>query len=629
MLLRTKNSKTAQGPKTPFSPLSAPIAVALTQALKSNEDIFSDSLIEALEKTQKCVVALDRGEPVLITSGSAVNYSIPLESNEFFALVAKAARAAGIKGLLRSDIKKAIEAVALSATIDGQEVDVALYNERLDEDNPSEGVVLNMNSTDGKALVLSEGEVRTIDEATGITFRHAPTNGSLSYDNTPYDGESVVSSLKQMFSNLNDNQFALIMAYAGFILSHPRANGLTFPILYLHGNAGTGKTTIARLLTKLLGLGEDTVKAQPKDGRDLVATVSNNYLMCFDNCGGINDKLANALCSIATGGTVDDRKLYTNTDVVATRLHQPLIMTAISFPKQHDLCTRSLFVKAGKPKVVYGSDIEIYRKLDQILPQVQAWLLDTTSKAMSYIGSVQTISNHRAGDFNLFLAAFERAIGIEDQSVQQYVNKTQEKALNQQVVEHDEFLASIVNVVQQHKQFSGGPTEVHKMLMSAILVGMRRLPRNWPQNASALTGKLNRIKDQLAKQGVEILSGGTRGTNGRKLTLRVMDAAAVVAVPETVSEQPDLEVSVPSIDVAPVVESSEPIVKPARENYYVEELPEIDDSELMGDFEPLDDEAMNALMEEYEESESKLDATLGWPQMSQEETDAATSAFLG
>ncbi|MHC5791911.1 hypothetical protein ACYT6H_09985, partial [Streptococcus pyogenes] len=83
----------------------------------------------------------------LITSGSAVNYSIPLESNEFFALVAKAARAAGIKGLLRSDIKKAIEAVALSATIDGQEVDVALYNERLDEDNPSEGVVLNMNST--------------------------------------------------------------------------------------------------------------------------------------------------------------------------------------------------------------------------------------------------------------------------------------------------------------------------------------------------------------------------------------------------------------------------------------------------------------------------------------------------
>ncbi|HAS3027328.1 TPA: hypothetical protein ACQJO5_001928 [Vibrio parahaemolyticus] len=600
----------------------------MTQALKSNEDIFSDSLIEALEKTQKCIVALDRGEPVLITSGSAVNYSIPLESNEFFALVAKAARAAGIKGLLRSDIKKAIEAVALSATIDGQEVDVALYNERLDEDNPSEGVVLNMNSTDGKALVLSEGEVRTIDEATGITFRHAPTNGSLSYDNTPYDGESVVSSLKQMFSNLNDNQFALIMAYAGFILSHPRANGLTFPILYLHGNAGTGKTTIARLLTKLLGLGEDTVKAQPKDGRDLVATVSNNYLMCFDNCGGINDKLANALCSIATGGTVDDRKLYTNTDVVATRLHQPLIMTAISFPKQHDLCTRSLFVKAGKPKVVYGSDIEIYRKLDQILPQVQAWLLDTTSKAMSYIGSVQTISNHRAGDFNLFLAAFERAIGIEDQSVQQYVNKTQEKALNQQVVEHDEFLASIVNVVQQHKQFSGGPTEVHKMLMSAILVGMRRLPRNWPQNASALTGKLNRIKDQLAKQGVEILSGGTRGTNGRKLTLRVMDAA-VVAAPETVSDQPDLEASVPSIDVAPIVESSEPIVKPARENYYVEELPEIDDSELMGDFEPLDDDAMNALMEEYEESEPKLDATPDWSQMSQEETDAATADFLG
>ncbi|UIJ40441.1 hypothetical protein LWM38_12060 [Vibrio kanaloae] len=629
MKLRTKNSETEQGPKTPFSPLASPIAVALTQALKHNEDYLSDSLIEALEKTPNCMVALDAGEPIFITSGDAVNYSIPLESNEFFALVAKVARSAGIKGLQRSDIKKAIESLALSATLDAPAVDVSLYNERLDEDDPSLGVVLNMNSIDGKALVLADGEVRTTEEQTGITFRYAPKNGSLAYKQQPINHEEVVYELKRMFSNLDDAQFSSVMAYAGFILSHPRTNGLTFPILYIHGSAGTGKTTIARLLTKLLGLGDDTVKAQPKDGRDLVATVAQNYMICFDNCGGINDKLANAMCSIATGGTVDDRKLYTNTEIVATRFHQPMIMTSISFPKQYDLSTRALFTKAGKPKVVYSSDTEIYRKLDDMLPHAQAWLLDVTAKAMTYLPEVNPISNHRASDFNTFLAGFEKALGINDQSVQQYVNTAQEEALNQQVVEHDELLASVVSVVKQHGCFAGGPSEVHRMLMNSILGSMRRLPRNWPQNASSLTNRLNRIKDSLEKHGVEVISGGPRGTHGRKLTLRKIEAVEVVAptlAPEPMAEEALIaDLVQEELVMEGLSETAEPVVEMESSSLDLDlDLNDVQHEEIKY-LNPADEAELDELMLE----DIELNTAPTYREMTQAESDAALSDFLG
>tara|TARA_Y100000588_G_C14266440_1_gene930142 strand:+ start:2394 stop:4295 length:1902 start_codon:yes stop_codon:yes gene_type:complete len=629
--VRTKKSNAGHGKNTPFNQLEHPLAIAVTQGLKKYEGSLGDSLIDALNDIPNGVVALDNGTPVLIAEGDSTNYSTSLNGPFSKAIVAKAARKSGLIGLTMKDIDRALDIVSLEASLEAQEVDVNLYNAHLHADDPSQGVVISTNSSDGRSMLLADGKVTMTGKHTGITFRYAPNNGGLQYTEDR-DDEEVATKLQKLFSNINYEQFVSIMAYAGFILAHPRVNGLTYPILYLHGNAGSGKTTVARLVAMLLGLGETKVKTQPKDVRDLIATAAHNYMLCFDNCGRLSDELANAMCSVATGGTVDGRKLYTNIDLVETLLHQPMILTAIKFAKQYDLCTRAVFIKADKPRIKYASDTEIFQKLNAMLPEAQSWLLSTTAKAMTLMGEVEPIAKYRGGDYNTWLAAFEKALGVDDQSVQKCVNQAQDEALNMQALEHDELLASIITVVQQQKYFVGGPTQVHKMLHSSILNEMRRLPRNWPQNASALTNKLNRMKEQLLKHGVEVISGGTRGTNGRKLTLRAVDAAEVVAVPETALELPGTIVSTSSMDIVPSVESAEPMVmvEPAQENYYVEELPESDEDEQQREVEVFNDEEMDALMEQYDEVSSFMNtAPDDWSQMSQEETDAATADFLG
>ncbi|MEZ9747196.1 hypothetical protein AB4320_21180 [Vibrio splendidus] len=609
--IRTKKGKAKAGPKTPFQQVESHFAVMLTQALKENDGKLGDSLAQAMQNVPNAAVALDNSTPVLVVEDGTTNYSTSLNGQISQAVVAKAARASGVKGLTVKSVEKALETVSLDAVLEGAEADVNIFNAYIDVGDRSKGVAIDARSSDGRGLVMSGGEVLLSDQKTDITFRYAPNNGDLQY--TPdWEKEDIPSQLQELFSNLSYEQFILIVAYAGFILSHPRADGLTFPILYLHGNAGSGKTTVARLIAMLLGLNGTKVKTQPKDIRDLIATASHNYMLCFDNCGRMSDDLANAMCSVATGGTVDGRKLYTNVDLVETLLLQPMILTAIKFPKQYDLCTRSIFIKAGVPQITYASDTEIYQKLSSILPQAQSWLLSMTAKAMVVMDDVESIAKFRGGDFNTFLAAFETVLGITDQSVQKYVNKAQEEALNMQALEHDELLASIISIVHQHNSFSGGPTAVHKMLHTAIMSDMRRLPSNWPQNASALSTKLNRMKEQLEKHGIEVISGGARGTHGRKLTLRAIDKAQNVE------------------GATPVASLSEPVLIGAEQhNNFVEELPEPILPDIGADFDPLDDSEMDRLMEEYEHEASKFDSAPKWHEMTQAESDAATSAFLG
>ncbi len=616
--IRTKKGKNKTGPKTPFQRVENHLAVMLTQALKENEGKLGDSLAQAMQNLPNAAVALDNSTPVLVVDGGTTNYSTSLNGQISQAVVAKAARAAGVKGLTVKSVEKALETVSLDAVLEGADADVNIFNAYIDVDNKSKGVALDARSSDGRGLVLAGGEVLLSDKETDITFRYAPNNGHLQYV-SGWEQQDIPSKLQELFSNLSYGQFVAIMAYAGFILSHPRADGLTYPILYLHGNAGSGKTTVARLVAMLLGLNGTKVKTQPKDIRDLIATASHNYMLCFDNCGRISDELANGMCSVATGGTVDGRKLYTNVDLVETLLHQPMILTAIKFPKQYDLCTRSIFIKAGKPRITYASDTEIYQKLSAILPYAQSWLLSMTAKAMAMLDDVSSIAKFRGGDFNTFLAAFETVLGITDQSVQQGVNKAQEEALNMQALEHDELLASIITIVQQEKLFTGGPTQVHKMLHSAIMSEMRRLPSNWPQNASALSTKLNRMKEQLEKHGVEVISGGTRGTNGRKLTLRAIEKAQNVE---------DITAHEPSFSEPLTYPESDPL-EVNRSVEELPELPELDPADMDDDFDPLNESEMDQLMEEHYRITSKFDSAPKWHEMTQAESDAATSALLG
>jgi DNA primase len=82
----------------------------------------------------------------------------------------------------------------------------------------------------------------------------------------------------------------------------------TKPILTIIGEKGSGKTTVQRVAGKML-LGDrfDVTPIAKED--DFDATISNNYVVCFDNVDGKIDWLNDRLAHTATGKMIQKRKL--------------------------------------------------------------------------------------------------------------------------------------------------------------------------------------------------------------------------------------------------------------------------------------------------------------------------------
>jgi len=90
----------------------------------------------------------------------------------------------------------------------------------------------------------------------------------------------------------------------------------TKPIPALIGEKGSGKSSTYRMVGKLLfGPSFDVMKL-PKDSKDFDVAVANSYFLAVDNVDSPPRWFEDRLATVATGGTLKVRKLYTDSTMV-------------------------------------------------------------------------------------------------------------------------------------------------------------------------------------------------------------------------------------------------------------------------------------------------------------------------
>src|SRR5262249_25003092 len=130
----------------------------------------------------------------------------------------------------------------------------------------------------------------------------------------------------------------------GWLLAALRGRG-PYPVLALHGEQGTAKTTTVRVLRELVDPNEVDVRAQPRDDRDLMLAARNGHVLAFDNLSHLPDWLSDAFCRIATGGGLATRALYSDFDETLFQAKRPLAMNGIAeIALSGDLLDRSLIL---------------------------------------------------------------------------------------------------------------------------------------------------------------------------------------------------------------------------------------------------------------------------------------------
>jgi hypothetical protein len=75
-----------------------------------------------------------------------------------------------------------------------------------------------------------------------------------------------------------------------------------YPILIIQGEQGAAKSTMEKILRKVIDPSVALVRTPPKDDRDLLIAGSNSLVVAYDNISGIPSWLSDALCRLLLPG---------------------------------------------------------------------------------------------------------------------------------------------------------------------------------------------------------------------------------------------------------------------------------------------------------------------------------------
>jgi hypothetical protein len=150
-----------------------------------------------------------------------------------------------------------------------------------------------------------------------------------------------------------------------------RWRGMQLPVEMVIGESGSGKSTLCELRLDILS-GTSKLRNAPSDLKDWHASVANTGgLHVTDNVQlvdrNLRQRLSDEICRLITEPepTIEQRKYYTNADVIRLPVRAVFALTAIQQPFQNaDLLQRSIILELdkttgaedGRPEITYDSE---------------------------------------------------------------------------------------------------------------------------------------------------------------------------------------------------------------------------------------------------------------------------------
>jgi hypothetical protein len=113
-----------------------------------------------------------------------------------------------------------------------------------------------------------------------------------------------------------------LFIYYGFFYTDKR------PMLHFLGTFNSAKTTLARLVVKIIQGPDGEVSADFSKKDDVVAKLKNSSIMCWDNVESVPDEMLSLLCSVVSGCMVEMRKLFSNGEQVKFRPSVMILLTS-------------------------------------------------------------------------------------------------------------------------------------------------------------------------------------------------------------------------------------------------------------------------------------------------------------
>lgn len=346
---------------------------------------------------------------------------------------------------------------------------------------------------------------------------------------TPITGDSI--SLFRDLLNVTDADWVLLISWliAAFRPGYP------FPVLVIHGEQGSAKSTVSKMLRELIDPNVAPLRSEQRDERDLMLAATNSWIIALDNLSKLPVWLSDALCRLSTGGGFATRTLYENDEETLFMAMRPIIINGIEeLTTRSDLLDRAVIIHLPAiPPEKRKTEAEVWREFECVRPFVLGSLLDAVSHALRNVGRIQLDQKPRMADFALWATAAEQYFGLERGAFISAFMGNRENA-NELALDASPIAATLIEFAQQQESWKGKPSELLEEFNRRATDEIKK-QQGWPKRSNTLSGAMKRIAPNLRAVGVEYSIGRTKA--GRYLTLEYKGKTASPSSPSSSSTE--------------------------------------------------------------------------------------------
>ncbi len=353
---------------------------------------------------------------------------------------------------------------------------------------PDGAIVVDLGSTDGRAVVVSGLGWQVVDQAP-VLFRRSGAMAPMPAPVLDGDGLAKLHALL----NMDDAAFHQLVAWlvAAWIPDIPH------PALVCKGEQGTGKSKAAQMFINLIDPSPAAKRSQPRDEKAWSRQAFSSWALCLDNVSTIPPWLSDTLCKAVTGDGVVDRALYTDDDVVVLTFKRVLALTTIDAGAlAGDLAERVLLLDLQLiDSTRRRSEEELDATFAAVRPAVLGALFDVLACALAVLPSVKLESMPRMADFARVLAAVDQTQGWR--TLPDYLATSDNVATD--ALEGDVFAMAIARLVDQVGTWRGTAGQLLEILPAPLV-----RPPNWPKDATRASGRVKRLAPLLRSIGITV-----------------------------------------------------------------------------------------------------------------------------
>lgn len=349
----------------------------------------------------------------------------------------------------------------------------------------------------GSYVKISNGKYRIVHEVP-ICFDRNNTMKDQILPNK--SGKYGIWDLREFINVKTEDEFILLLVTViSFMIPE-----IPHHILVIIGNAGSSKSTVSRLIKRIVDPSTVDIYSMPRNKEDLVLHLNNAHLIPYDNLEGIKAEFNDILCQVCTGGSFLKRMLYSDSTLIAYNLKRTLILNGINIAtNKADLLDRSTLISlktiSDKDR---RSEKEIFDKFEERLPYFLHDIFEVVAKSSEIYKTIEVGSLSRMADALLHEVSIAEALGI---SKERYlaIYKKNRRNMNYEMIAENAVAYTVMQFMKRKNKWKGSIRDLWQELeLIADNHNINKSDQSWAKSPSYLSRYLNQLKVNLDQEGI-------------------------------------------------------------------------------------------------------------------------------